>query len=379
MDRRVIDVARFEFFRHLDMKGEALTLGILLVIALVRFGGEALMALMAPHAARIAIEAAAGPLPPRPADGRFEFVSTRPQERDATLTRVTSGQIAGLLVADGPSHYQLYVAKRVSWQSVLVPELQAVHQGQLAAHAGIPLNMLNDLAKPPGLTTTILQSDTPQNSLPAEAVAISLMILTLLGTLSTQQLIVQGICNEKSGHITAMVLSAIPVPLWLDGKLAAAWLHGLKTVVSYGLYSIAAGVLLGLLPMTNLLALAVAWPQWVTVVLLCGSGLAFWSAIFLWAAALLPSATSPIRNVLMFIPMTCLALCLSGLHTPDNLLVVALSYLPPTAGFAMPLRIVAETANAADVLAAILVSAYGTLLVRRRAIVAFQRATGAFT
>ena len=49
-------------------------------------------------------------------------------------------------------------------------------------------------------------------------------------------MIFQGLLGERFGHATEMILSAAPPGLWLDCKVAASILHGLKTVAVYGVY-----------------------------------------------------------------------------------------------------------------------------------------------
>ena len=353
MDRRVLDVARFEFRRFLDIRGELIGVSVLVLIALIRFGGEALMVMSTPSNLAIAVETNVDGLLPMGQSGRFHFAAAEPEARVESLRRIRDGDLAGLLIEETPNHYRLYTSDRVHWQDALADSFAPWHRLLRARRAGISEADLQAITADPQLVSTHLQGGGDRAGVATYAASISIMVLSILGIISALSLVLQGIAGEKFGRISEIVLSAISPSIWIDGKLIAATLHGIKTIFSYAIYGVLASILLGFLDPAQLFDALRAWPELLSALLIGVIGLGFWSVAFALVAALLPSATSPIRNTLILVPMTCLILCLGGAKEPDNAFMVALSFFPPTMPFALPLRIIADTVAAWEVVVSV--------------------------
>lgn len=345
MDRRVLDVALFEFRRFLDLKGELISVAILVLIALIRFGGDAMVMLAIPVDQTILVESDAPETFPRSGVGRFNFIAVESSARLLSLQRIEEGAVDGLLVAEAPGNYRLYTKAHVYWQGALAESFGTLHRSFVAKHLEISPADLQAIREAPEIMSTPLDGNARGAEAGVYAAAICVMVLSILGITSSQSIIVQGIAGEKFGKISEIILSTISPSVWIDGKLFAASLHGVKTMLVYSVYGCAASLLLGILTAAQLLDVLHAWPQLVVALLAALSGVAFWNVGFAWVAAMLPSATSPVRNTLILVPMTCLLLCLGGAREPDNVVMIALSYLPPTMPFAMPVRIVTGTAG----------------------------------
>lgn len=371
MDRRVLDVAVFEFRRFLDPKGELISIAILLLIALIRFGGDALIKLSAPVSLAIIIESDAPAVLLEAVSGRFNFVAAAPGSRVRSLQRIEQGSVDGLLVQESPNHYRLYTKGRVYWQEALAESVAPLHRVSAAKRLDLSAADLQALSAPPQILSTPLTGSTGNGQQVIYAAAICVMVLSILGIISSQSIILQGIAAEKFDKISEIVLSTISASIWIDGKLIAATLHGVKTMLVYTLYGGVASLLLGILTEAQLLDVLHAWREVLAALLSGLAGLAFWNVGFAWIAALLPSATSPIRNTLILVPMTCLLLCLGGAKEPDNAVMFTLSYLPPTMPFAMPVRVVTGTAAAWEVLVSIMICIGFTILLRHHVVKVF--------
>lgn len=374
MDRRVVDVARFEFRRFLDVKGELIGIAVLALIALIRFGGEALITLSTPDNLTIVVESVEQGVFPAASSGRFNFVVADPAAHVQSLERVRNGSVSGLLVPESPTQYRLYSKDRVYWQAALSDSFAPYHRLLGATRANVSAADLQAITAHPNVVSDPLQGEAAIADLATYAASITIMVLSILGIISAQSIILQGIAGEKFGRISEIVLSAISPALWIDGKLIAASLHGLKTIVAYTLYGVVAALLLEILTPVQLLGVIRAWPQLVSALVIGVVGLIFWSVTAALVAALLSSATSPIRNTLILVPMTCLLLCLGGAKEPDNAFMVALSYLPPTMPFAMPIRIVSDTAAVWEVALAMGLVGAATLLMRAQVVRVFTAA-----
>lgn len=374
MDSRILAIARFEFLRFFDRKGELVSLGLLLILALLRFGGDVVMKSLTPHGTPIAIEAAASDVPRQGERDRFRFIPVLPDQRHDTVRRIRAGELAGLLVPEGATGYRLHAPKAVYWDAVLAEQLLPIHRNVAARRHGISPADVQGIVLTPSIIIEPLAAATSPDSHSTGILTIALVVLTLFGILSAQQVMVQGIAGEKSGRICEIVLAAIPPETWLDGKALASAMHGTKTLVCYTTYALLAALVLKLVQPAQLLTLLGDWPRCLAIGTLCLAGLLLWSMVFALIATLLPSAHSPIRNTLFLLPASCLLLCLNGIREPENPLLIALSFVPPTAPFAMSLRVAADTTSAGELVASVVLMICGGLLLRRVAIRCFSDA-----
>ena len=374
MDRRVLDVARFEFLRFFDIRGEIVSLLILALIALIRFGGDAMIVLSAPKGINIGIEVANIDLFPASTSKRFNFIPTPSSSHEDSLRKIERGELAGLLVEQEPAVYRLYTSKRVYWQDALTESFTPFHLKINSKREGVSEQQFNEIIRPlqliPHTTNGALEKTRPDSYI----ISISVMILTIMGIISASSLIMQGIAGEKFGKISEIVLAAITPAVWLDGKIIAAGLHGLKTIAAYAAYGIITSVLLGVIEASDIYAATGSWAHLSIAIASGALGLLLWSLIFSLVSALLPNSTSPIRNTLILLPMTCLLLCLGGAKEPDNDFIVALSFLPPTMPFAMPLRVISDTASNWEVTVSAILVIASSICLRHFVIKVFSEA-----
>jgi len=373
MDRRTMDVAAFEFRSFFDFKGELISLAILALIAAIRFGGDAIMALSVPTNLVIAVESTSHSLPDQTLRSRFSFVITSPHERKQALERIDNGQIAGLLAEEPNNTFRLYTKSRVFWTDALATEFLPIHRWLSTIKIGVDHNDIERLVTPPQIVPSYPGIEEKAGGLSAYISTISIMVIIIIGIISTLPLLLQGIAGEKFGRISEIVLSAISVPTWIDGKVIAAALHGLKTMLSYTIYGLTLALLLGYFGFDQI----TDPDHWrgIAFTLISGTlGLLFWIVLFALVAALLPNAKSPIRNTLVLAPMTCLLLCLNGAKEPDNSFIVALSFFPPTMPFSMPLRIASGTASTLEFLASMAFAIASLIALRLILLRVFTRA-----
>ncbi|UHH09651.1 ABC transporter permease [Luteimonas fraxinea] len=371
MDSRTLDIARFEFRRFFDLKGEIISIAILILIAAVRFGGDALMAVSTSKDIRISVETELSQLPVEASD-RFLFTAVPPSARASSLDELNAGRIDGLIHEVSKGNYQLQTKDRVLWHEALVSDFTPIHQKLSSQRFGVSSADFMVLTTPPTIEPIAINAASTSSNSIGYGASIAILVLTILSIVSVLTLILQGIAGEKFGKISEIVLSAIPPSVWIDGKVIAALLHGLKTIFSYAIYGLAAALLLGFLTPQQMLESAHTAPMILLAALLSALGLLFWVMVFALVAALLPSAQSPIRNTLVLAPMTCLLLCLGGAKEPDNSFFVALSFFPPTMPFSMPLRIVSDTVAGWEIAVAILLLVATALLLRKLLIKVFS-------
>lgn len=374
MDRRVFDVARFEFMKFFDMKGEIISLSILVLIAIIRFGGDALMLLSTPTGINIGIETSGNHLLTNSSSKRFNFIPVAPGALEESFRKVDNGELDGLLTEQEPSVYRLYTSNAVHWQYALKESFTPIHVKISSQREGISEEQFNKIARPPQLIPYTIKGTEEAADSRSYAISICTMILTVMGVISALAIIMQGIAGEKFGRISEIILAAITPAVWVDGKIIAAGLHGLKTMACYATYGTIAATMLGIVNMSHIQAVARDWPQLLMALASGALGLLLWSLVFSVVSALLPSPTSPIRNTLILLPMSCLLLCLGGAKEPDNGFIVALSFLPPTMPFAMPLRVISGTASNWEIALSVILAITSSIGLRHIAIKVFFEA-----
>ena len=374
MDRRVFDVARFEFLKFFDMKGEIISLSILVLIAIIRFGGDALMLLSTPVGINIGIETSDTHLLKSSSSKRFNFVPIPPGTQEESFRKVDSGELDGLLAEQEPAVYRLYTSNAVHWHDALKESFTPIFIKISSQREGVSEEQFNKIARPPQLLPYTTKGTKEATDSSSYSISICIMILTVMGVISALAIIMQGIAGEKFGRISEIILAAITPAVWIDGKIIAAGLHGLKTMVCYAAYGTIAATMLGIVNMSHVYAAARDWPHLLIALASGALGLLLWSLVFSVASALLPNATSPIRNTLILLPMSCLLLCLGGAKEPDNGFIVVLSFLPPTMPFAMPLRVISETASSWEIILSIILVITSSIALRHVAINVFSEA-----
>ena len=310
------------------------------------------------------------------ASSRFKFIATSPESRATQIAKLSKGELDALVVprAGESDRYDIHVRDSVGWQEEFETAFVPGHFHVVGAQKGVPRDTLDALRSKSEFFLQVHSSTQRSQPRAIYAITIAFMIIVVMGVMGALNVILQGVVNEKFGRISEMVLSAIPARTWIDGKLIAATLHGIKTTLVYSMYGALAALVLGFVT-TEVLAEGV-----VNVTTLlgtlggCALGLLFWSCGFAAVAALMPNAQSPVKNTFVFIPMTMLLMVLGGANDPSNPFMVFLSYFPMTSPFAMPVRLIHGTASAAEVAVSLLVLAVSCYVLRNFAVRVFSSA-----
>lgn len=324
--RRFVAVCVFEFRRHLDMKGELFGLLLLIVIALVKLAGDAVVTREA--ASIVSLHAYGTPVAGLQ-HGRFRFMDDG---------EVATNDSRPVLTLTG-NGYTLKVAHSPSWLGDLQRSLSALERRHTLASLGVSSGELQKADMPVRLQVIDQNGAMIAGQAPLAAVSIVVVVLTTLAILGCLGMLFHGLLAERFASATEMILSATPPGFWLDCKVAAAILHGLKTITVYGAYAMAGWALL-----SDSAADPIHFPDdgWVTVSSLaafCLFGLMLWNWFFAACATTIRSPHSAFRNSLAAFPLTMIMIGFGGLRAPDGTFMQALSWFPFTAMAAMPVRL----------------------------------------
>lgn len=319
-------ISLFEFRRHLDIRGEVAGLLLLAVIALVKLGGDAILA--RESAAVVHLDARGTPVAGL-SEGRFHF-------SDA-LGDGVSGDPPILSSVAGD--YILHTEQPPGWLGELQRSLDTLHRQHSLSMLGVTRDQLRKVDSPVSLRVIDSQGTAVFADTSLTAVSIAMVVLTTLAILGCLGMIFQGLLGERFGHATEMILSAAPPGLWLDCKVAASILHGLKTVAVYGVYGAIGWTLMSGSASGDATFAEGSWKVMLGLLVFCLLGLMLWNWFFAACATAIRSPHSAFRNTLPAFPLTMIMIGFAGLRTPDGAFMHVMSLFPFTSMAAMPVRL----------------------------------------
>lgn len=356
-------VARFEFLRQFTLRGDLIGLALVALVIAIKLGGQSLMESAGrSQTATIAIAAPRDALP-NDASGRIAFVPL-PQPEAAWRDALASGAIDGAIVPQADGTFLANVEKNPSWVAAAKKALTDWNRGRELAKLGMAEQQYKALGEPAKLDVRRTDGRRVFDDQATRSFSILLTVLSLVACASGCGLMFQTITGEKNHRVSEVVLSCIPAQVWIDGKVAAITLIGLKTILLYLFYiTIGAAVLTersGIVGSTGLLSFTtVAW-----VALFSLAGLVLWNSFFAAAAATASGDYGSARRTLILFPMIFYIVCFVGVDNPENWFMQALSFFPFSAAIAMPLRIVHGVVPLWQVLASLATLVAGAVAMR---------------
>lgn len=322
---RFLSITAFEFNRHLDFRGELLGLLLLAAIAGLKFSADTLIAQEA--AALVHINARETPVAGL-SHGRFQF-------DDLPIPSLT---VEPTLAMQG-DHFLLQIERPPAWQAELQRSLDALHRQQSLSALGVSPEQLGWADSPVQLSVLSHEGRRMPDPAPLTALSITTVVLTMLAILTGLAMIFHGLLTERFTAATEMILSATPPVFWLDCKVAASIMHGLKLMVLYGLYATAGWMLISDVTFASVPFADHSLTHLPLILLFSLCGLLLWNWLFAACATAMRSPHSSFRNALAAFPVTMVMVGLGGLRTPDGMFMQAVSLLPLTSMAAMPVRL----------------------------------------
>lgn len=349
--RRFAVICGFEFRRHLDMKGELLGMLLLIVIALVKLAGDAVVTREA--ASVVYLHAADTPVAGLTHD-RFRFLDTG---------EITASDSHPILKSreDG---YSLEIARSPSWAGDLQQSLNVLQRRHILSSLDVSTEELQKADTPVLLQVMDQNGVMIRGQAPLAAVSIAMVVLTMLSILGCLGMLFHGLLAERFASATEMILSATPPGFWLDCKVSAAILHGLKTVTVYGAYALAGWVLVSGSTMGPIHLPDNSWAIASSLLAFCLFGLLLWNWFFAACATMIRSPHSAFRNSLAAFPVTMIMIGFGGLRAPDGTFIQLLSWFPFTSMAAMPVRLLYVDVPAWEVAASLMLLAATAALCR---------------
>ena len=286
--------------------------------------------------------------------------------RTTTYDSVAAGEQA---VRERKVDVLLVDGTRLAWRiradatlgTLVANAVQTVRIGDRAAEQGLSMQQVGRLLAPVVMSNDVLGSAAGVDE-HARDVAFWAVILLFMSVSIYGQMVLTGVVQEKQSRVAEVMLSRMRPRELLAGKVLGIGALGLA---QFALLVITAGV--SMAAVNSVDTPHVATSLWVWLVIWFVLGYAFYSVVYAAFGALASrvedasSAAAPISIVLFagyFAAM-------SALESPDSSLAAVLSFLPPTAPMAMPLRMTLTIVPTWQVLtSALLTGASVWLLVR---------------
>jgi ABC-2 type transport system permease protein len=267
---------------------------------------------------------------------------------------------ADVLLADGT---------RLAWRTrvdaglatAVTNAVQTVRIRDRAAEQGLSMQDVGRLLAPVALSNDVLGSAVGVDS-NARDVAFWAVILLFMAVSVYGQMVLTGVVQEKQSRVAEVLLSRMRPRELLAGKVLGIGALGLA---QFALLVVAAGV--SMAAVNNVDTPHVATSLWVWLVIWFVLGYTFYSVVYAALGALasrVEDASSTAAPISIGLFAGYLAV-LSTLESPDSSVATVLSFLPPTAPMAMPLRMTLTNLPTWQVLtSALLTGATVWLLIR---------------
>jgi ABC-2 type transport system permease protein len=258
--------------------------------------------------------------------------------------RVRDGDVDAALVGDGP---QVIVRSDLDDDlgAVLRQAAAAVRTDALLSRAGLDAAQRQASLDPPALRVVELEPDRNDQAQGFATIAIFLLFFQLIGY---GYWIAAGIVEEKASRVVEILLSTIRPRELLAGKVLGIGVVALGQLLLIGVV----GLVLALatdavdVPGDAVAALGVVLAFFLL-------GYAFYAAMFAVAGALVPrqeeiqNVTTPIQIVLF----ATYFVAFQAVSEPEGGLAQVLSFVPPTAAIILPVRVIAGSIPAWEVVA----------------------------
>ncbi len=362
--RALMLVTGWEFRRYFKWKQELVGVLVGLLIGGLFMGGSAFVSwTKARQRPVVGLVDPTGLAPASTAALQFQRVS----DPTPAAAQVSAGTLAGLLTLEGPDQARLLVSKDPPWQEDLEKALAAARLAWKLKERGMSSEQYQELRRGPALSITRTTDGRPAVGMARKVAGVALLGFQVMAVMTCFGLFFTNLTGEKQNRVTEQVVTAIPAQTWMDGKILAFSLHGLKgiaTMVFWGLLTLAGFMRFG---GSRLLADlgAISPLAWLAALCFFFLGLLFWSAFYAGLAATIDDPNHSARTQVLMLPMLPAAFSLMLMKHPDLWLAKVLSWLPVTSMGMMPLRVVQGSAGALEAFGSAVVL-LGSFLVLRR-------------
>ena len=340
MNRNVLTVAKWEYYRFFKWRDQLAGIVSMLVTSAIGFG----VVKFVQNSNQIDLVLV----------GRKEVLVFPPKskirmkvatESLAQLkTQLENKKIDGILSMLPSEHsnaelgVELFVRKQPSWLSSLQPVLDQLKMKRAFEEAELTTQQLEQIFSPQVISVISTTQHTISTADKVVAVAMGgcMVLVSFLGL----SFFMTGITGEKQQRITEQIVSAISPQAWIDGKLvgltAASFASASSLLLTaLAMYGIAWVAGYGLEVPDSL----TRWELLPVLVFLFLGGAIFWNCFYAAASSIINDPNTSAKSGLLFVPMLPLSAGFLAIPQPDGIPMRLLSLIPGASSTAMPIRL----------------------------------------
>ncbi len=340
MNRSVLVVAKWEFFRFFKWRDQLIGVLTLLVTSALAFA--AVTFAQSSNEVNLAVVGFNETLK-LSEKSRIKVRSSTETVKQLRL-QLADQSLDGILLIgervnnDPELDVELIVRRQPSWVGEIQQTMNELKSSRAMAKASMVPEVLQQIFSPQGIkvTTTMPNGVSLADRIVAIGMGGFMMVVNFLGL----SFFMIGVTGEKQQRITEQIVSAISPQSWIDGKLIG--LTGAS-------FASVATMLVGGLAIFGIFWLAgygVSFPDSLTrwdllplLAILFLGGAVFWNCFFAAVSSIINDPNTSAKSGLLFMPMLPIAAGFLAIPQPDGIAMRLLSILPGTSSTAMPIRL----------------------------------------
>ena len=373
---RLRAIVSFEFLRFFNLKSELFGLGIIICLIVFRGASSILFSLTTEIIDIAILSESYTPKAYQEASPDHAKIVIKKVTNDETflIEQVRMGNLDGYLkLSDTPDKIVFVSMQAKNWESRLKPLAQVLQKQWLEKTFQRPVESFDFLFEELTLIQTPLDDSKQHTSQTVWGISMAILVISVMAILTAFGQLVSGITSEKFGKLSEMILATIPASLWLDGKVIAAALHGLKVFFSYLIFSLVGLEFMGVIVVSEILNEHGQISNLLLLSFVFLVGYIFWCYLYCLLSVLIQSPNSQVKNTLSILPLVILAVCITGFGSIDSLFMGILAYFPLTYSFAMPLQIISGELGVLSVIFPTALTLASAIFCRHLAIRCFAR------
>lgn len=337
---RVYEIACWEFARWFKWKDQIATVAIAMILALIIWGGLALLARAEETPVKLAVLEQDYLALNFPAGGRIAMQSAARQDEARLRELVGRGEIDGLLLVKSTDEAELLVYQEPVWQSEIATRLAEARMQAKIRTLGIAPAQLAEALRPLQLSVTMHTGGRATGTAGKIAAGV-IVCLMLFGTFVGAAYMFVAITGEKQLRVTEMVVSAVSPQEWIDGKILGVSAYALAFTCTTAVSIVLFVLVSQMLGSSWEISAGAVHPAVILALLLLGlAGFLLWNTVFAAISATVNDPNTSARGALLLAPFLPVLFAMTVFRNPDALAARFFSVFPFTSPAVMPARLV---------------------------------------
>lgn len=364
--RLVFEVAKWEFKRWFKIKGQLISLLIIILSSVLIFGGQTVFKKISEKEKEIAVINNSGIQLKLDKLNNLKISVKEDHSLDSLEVELIEKNIEGILIINDFENVELIVNKEPSWLKVLKEKLTLERRQIKIKESNISPKHLEDIFRQIDIRINYTVPPKEKSTLGEKITAGIFLAFMFLGIFSGLALLFVAITGEKQTRITEVIVAAISPQTWMDGKILGISFYSIVMLMINAIGAILFLVVSELFGSGWSIPLVITSPALIFCLFVFSlAGFFLWNTFFSAIAATVSDPNTSARGVFMFLPAVPVAIACFGFGNPDSILMKILTFFPPTAVPVISVRMVLSDVNAMEILISFLLIAVSTWYLRK--------------